>query len=67
MSGEIPTFALEQSLLRFELSNFAVCIFESAKYIGIEAKLCEGAVYIRGQKTSDIFIPLIVSDPAEVG
>lgn len=67
MGSKIPVSIFECFLLRLELDNVAVRRLESAKYIGIEAKFREGAVRVGGQDTSNIFVPLIISDPAEVG
>ena len=67
VSGKISIFYFEHFLLRLEFCDVAVRVLESAKYIGIETQFREGIVCVRSQDASDIFIPLIVSDPTEVG
>ena len=67
MSRKVSTFVVDNFLLRFESGSVAIRIFESAYHIWVEAKLGDGVVRIGGQDTRDVFVPLIITDPAEVG
>lgn len=67
VSGKISAFVFKNFLLRLELGDITIRSLESAKYIRVEAKLRNGVVRVRSQDTRDVFVPLIISDPAAVG
>jgi hypothetical protein len=67
VSGKISGFVFEYFLFRLESGDVAVCSLESTEYIRAEAKFRDGVVRVGSQESRDIFVPLIISDPAEVG